>query len=511
LTVFNIPYKDVNRFSRLIIDYIEKNKKIKPFINHFPDIDNFGKQIDEKKTHQIDRLLLIDVLESQNASLDLSDLSSKNIKLLAKENTFTVTTGHQLCLFTGPIYFIYKIISVINLIEKLKEEYIDYDFVPIFWMASEDHDFEEINHINLFREKIEWNPKNQGGPVGRMCLSDIDVVLNELKSLLPEDDSSNKIINLFEKAYLNNSTLANATRYIINEIFGRYGIVVIDGDDKRLKNKLIPVIKTDVIHKGLYDAIRQCTANLAINYNAQAHVRKINFFKLSDSNRILIDNALSEREIEDSAENFSPNVLIRPIYQELILPNIAMVGGASEIAYWMQLKTVFKQEKLPFPILVLRNSLMVLTRKQVKRADSLGFNIIDLFKNKDILKKEYIIKNSSIDISLSDEKKSIEDVYGLIINKTNDVGLKRNISAQLQNHLNSLDSIGSRLMRFEKEKSKVHINQISKLKDQLFPKNNLQERYDNLISFSLKDDDNFIEILKCNLNPLDSNFVVLLY
>ena len=118
MTVFNIPYKDVNRFSRLIIDYIEKNKKIKPFINHFPDIDNFGKQIDEKKTHQIDRLLLIDVLESQNASLDLSDLSSKNIKLLAKENTFTVTTGHQLCLFTGPIYFIYKIISVINLIEK---------------------------------------------------------------------------------------------------------------------------------------------------------------------------------------------------------------------------------------------------------------------------------------------------------------------------------------------------------------------------------------------------------
>ena len=154
---------------------------------------------------------------------------------------------------------------------------------------------------------------------------------------------------------------------------------------------------------------------------------------------------------------------------------------------------------------------MVLTRKQVKRVDSLGFNIIDLFKNKDILKKEYIIKNSSIDISLSDEKKSIEDVYDLIINKTDDIGLKRNISAQLQNHLNSLDSIESRLMRFEKEKYKVHINQINKIKDQLFPKNNLQERHDNLISFSLKDDDNFIEILKCNLNPLDSNFVVLLY
>ncbi len=511
MTVFNIPYKDVNRFSRLIIDYIEKDKKIKPFINHFPDIDNFEKQIDEKKSHQIDRLLLIDVLDSQNTNLVLSNSSIKNIELLAQENTFTVTTGHQVCLFTGPVYFIYKIISAINLAEKLKDKYIDCHFVPIFWMASEDHDFKEINHINLFGEKIEWNPENQGGPVGRMCFSDIDVVLNELKSLLPEDDSSNKIIKLFEKAYLNNSTLANATRYIVNEIFGRYGVVIIDGDDKRLKNKLIPVIKKDIIHKGLYDAINKCTTSLAINYHAQAHVREINFFKLSDSNRNLINNIFSEKQIETNPDAFSPNVLIRPIYQELILPNIAMVGGAAEIAYWMQLKTVFNQEKLPFPILVLRNSVMILSKNQVERVDTLGFNITDIFKDKDVLKKEYVVNNNSNDVSIYDEKKSIEKVYNSVLNKTNNVGLKRNILAQLKKHLNSLDSIESKLIRLEKEKHKVQMNQISKLKNQLFPKNMLQERHDNFISFSLKDDDNFIEILKDNLNPLDSNFVVLLY
>ena len=183
MKVSEISYQETNKFSNLVLDYLKKDEKLKPFINHFPTLENFEKQITEKKTHSIDRVVLIDVLNKQNASLSLSEKSKLNIESLKENSTFTVTTGHQLCLFTGPLYFIYKIISTINLAEQLEEKYPNNNFVPVFWMATEDHDFLEINHIHLFGKKIAWDSK-QKGAVGRMNLDGFESLLTELKSVL---------------------------------------------------------------------------------------------------------------------------------------------------------------------------------------------------------------------------------------------------------------------------------------------------------------------------------------
>jgi bacillithiol biosynthesis cysteine-adding enzyme BshC len=505
---FEIPYSSTNQFSKLVIDYLNEGLELKPFISHFPTLGNFEKQIIEKQNHEINRSVLIEVLKEQNASFSLSEKSKINIDLLLSEDTFTITTGHQLCLFTGPLYFIYKIISAINLSQQLKDKYPTKTFVPIFWMATEDHDFKEINHIHLFGKKIVWNSKQEGA-VGRMKLDGFDEVITALKLLLGESENAKKLIVLFENAYLKHDNLADATHYLVNKLFGKYGLVILDGDDKKLKKQFIPIIKKDILESGFVNTIKECSEDLAKDYKAQAFVRDINFFKLSEKRRELIKGEVSENEIKENPEKFSPNVLMRPLYQETILPNIATIGGAAEVAYWMQLKTAFKQEEIPFPILVLRNSAIIVSKKQFQKYTNLGFTIEDIFLQEAQLHKQYILSQVSSEISLEKEKKELEELFSKLLNKTTDKSLQSTIKAEQQKQLNSLQKLEEKLLKSEKKDHETALLQISNLKAKLFPNNSLQERYDNFIPYYLKDWENFIEILKEELNPLATNFVIL--
>jgi bacillithiol biosynthesis cysteine-adding enzyme BshC len=503
-----IPYKDIKYFSKLFLDYLDREDNLRLFANYFPTLENFEKQIAEKQTHQINRSILVKVLKDQNQYSNLSKSSKENIHLLQSDSTFSVTTGHQICLFTGPLYFIYKIISAINLCEQLTVKYPTNNFVPIFWMASEDHDFKEVNHIYLFGQKIEWKNK-QNGAVGKMNLDGFEKVISELKIILGSHKNAGRLISLFEESYLNHENLADATRYLVNELFAKYGLVIIDGNDKDLKKLFIPQIKKDVLRSGFVDTIRKCSNDLAKNYKSQAFVRDINFFKLSKGRRKLIMENTCEREIEDYPERFSPNVLLRPLYQEVILPNIAYIGGEAEVAYWMQLKTAFTQEGIPFPILFLRNSALLINSKQQDIFQKLGFKLEDLFLSEHELNKRYVLARSKSEISLVNEKIDLDLLFQKIILKTSDISLQNSIKAQLQKQLSSLDSIQEKLIRMEKKKNETAINQIAKIKRQLFPKNILQERSNNFIPYYLQDLDSFIEKLKDNFDPLSPNFVVL--
>ena len=504
---FKIPYSSTNQFSKLVIDYLNEDGQLKPFISHFPSLENFEKQIAEKQNHKINRKVLVEVLKKQNSNLSLSEQSKNNIEKLLSENTFSMTTGHQLCLFTGPLYFIYKIISTINLSQQLKEKYPKNNFVPVFWMATEDHDFQEVNHINLFGKKIAWDSK-QSGAVGHMKLKGIQKVLNKLKAVFGESKNIQQLIQLFENAYLEHNSLATATRYLVNELFGKYGLVIIDGDDKRLKEQFLPIIKKDILQNGFVKSIQKCSNELVKNYKVQAYVRDVNFFKLSKEKRELIKGGVTKNEIAEKPEKFSPNVLMRPLYQESILPNIAYIGGGAEVAYWMQLKTAFKQENIPFPILVLRNSVMLISTKQLQKITDLGFVLEDLFLEEDQLHKQYVqIQTSSI--SLDKEIETINRIFDSMSEKTIDKNLQSTIKAEKQKQLKSLQKLEKKLLKSEKRKHEIALQKISKLKKNLFPNNSLQERFDNFIPFYLKDGRNFIEILLTELNPLAANFVIL--
>ena len=309
----------------------------------------------------------------------MSEFSLTNIELLLNPNSFTITTGHQLCLFSGPLYVIYKLISTIKLARTLRASYPNYHFVPVFWLASEDHDFDEINHINAFGKRIQWKT-NQTGAVGKMKLSNISQVLKELEELLGEGENAQRLMSIFQSAY-SSENLSQASRIIINELFKEDGLLILDGDDPLLKSTFVDVMKKDIIDHAFYPLLKDQTDLLSQQYHAQAHFRKVNFFELSNQQRKRLTESTSESNIQSKPERLSPNVMMRPLYQEMVLPNLAYIGGGAEVAYWMQLKTAFEAEKIPFPILVLRPSALLIRPNQFKKLNQLDLSPVDLFQS----------------------------------------------------------------------------------------------------------------------------------
>ena len=504
MEVIKIPYKETNHFSKLVLDYLANDPKLKSFINDFPSLDSFSTQITQKSFQNIDRIALHKVLKNQN--LNPSKETLKNIDTIKDENTFSITTGHQLCLFTGPLYLIYKIASTINLVETLKVKFPENNFIPIFWLASEDHDFEEVSSINLFNKKIKWSTK-QKGAVGKMNTTDVNVLIDQIKEVLGESGNSVDLISLFKKAYTNNN-LAQATRIILNKLFGEYGLVIIDADSKVLKNKLIDIIKKDVLKSDLFNDINKISEEFSAHYKLQAKPREINFFRIKNNSRVRIDEKTSSNDIENNFFEYSPNVLLRPLYQELILPNLAYVGGGAEISYWMLLKQVFKNNNIVMPLLILRNSALIMTAKNQKKINQLAISSNELFNDIDLLKKQFTLRNNN-NILLNDEINQLEEIYQRIKNKISDLSFQTSLESMKVKNIQMLSNTEKKIITHFKNRNIISLNKLEKIISLLFPENSLQERYDNFIPYYLNYGENFIKILVKELNPLDTNFVIL--
>ena len=520
MKVEKIPYHQTKAFSKFILDYISGDKSLAPFYSRAPKLENFKAQIQEKQKQSINRKVLIEALNRQYVGLDTTQVVKVNIQSLAEENTFTVATGHQLCLFTGPLYFIYKIISTLNLAETLKAEYPEFNFVPIYWMATEDHDFEEVNHVHLFGKKLEWNQGQKGG-VGAIPTNSLQPLFEELKAVLGDSKEAEVLYGLFSDAYLQNDDLASATRYLVNALFSKYGLVVLDADTLSLKKEAIALIKSDVLDQANNSLIESTNVELS---ETQAFVRPINFFyqqkgsrnriELQGDEYVILNSDLRfsrkelDVEIENYPERFSPNVLLRPLYKELLLPNIAMIGGGAEVNYWMQLKSTFVANGIVYPILLLRNSALIVDGKTSEKIAKLGFEISDFFSPIESLYKSFVAGNREVEIDISSELKQVESVFDSLVSKTTEKGMQSTILAEKQKQINALKKIEQKLNKAEKQKHSISLNQISQLKSKLFPSNSLQERYDNIIPFYLKYGSEFISQLKNNLNPIEQDFSI---
>lgn len=522
-----IPYQDTGYFSDLIVDYLNQKKTLRPFYNEPVNIKSFEKLINERATKQINRISLVQALENQYKNIETTELTRLNIQKLSNNNCYTVTTGHQLNLFTGPLYFIYKIISAINLAKELKTAYPEQNFVPIYWMATEDHDFEEVNHFNLFGNKVELE-KTEEGAVGRMNLKGIDKVLNQFADLLGNRPEAKEIIAFFAKYYTADTSFSLATRYFVNNLFSKYGLVIIDGDDKILKQEMITEFKSELIRHENFKIINQTTDQLVdLGYKAQITPREINLFYLQENSRerIVFDEncykvlnttiSFTQKEVlmelEQYPERFSPNVALRPLFQEKILPNLAYIGGGGELAYWFQLKEMFKANKINFPILVLRNSALIVDAGSKKRLEKIGVSVAQLFGNTDLLIKEFLKEGSDIILDLKKEEHQVSLVFEEMVKKAEsiDATLKPMINAELQKILKAIQNIENKLIKAEKQKEEVVVNQIINVKEKLFPKSSLQERHDNLTLLILLGDFDIVDKLIAQLNPLEQAFEII--
>ena len=527
----HIPFFETGYFSSLICDYLSDKKELQSFHSGIPNDENLYQQaLTKRKAFPAEmRAALCEYLRQQYSELEMGSKVAQNIQLLGKQNTLTVTTGHQLCLMTGPLYFIYKIVSTIKLCQQLKEKHSDLDFVPIYWMATEDHDFDEISAFIFRGKKFQWNAES-GGAVGKIEIESLKPLLDLFKQELGSHPHGSVLKNLIEKSYETGGDLSRATRIFVHSLFQSYGLLIIDAHEAALKKHFIPYLKEELVNQCCEQKVLSQIENFkneySPHYKPQVNPRNLHLFFLEEGKRHRLiksgngftwegrAQSISSEDmmkwVEQFPEKFSPNVLLRPLYQEVILPNIAYIGGGGELAYWLELKSFFDAQKIPFPLLILRNAALFIDEKNVRKVSKLKLELKDLFLKKNTLINKKVRQISNIDLDLSPFKEQLKVQFDRLelLAKETDASFDGAVKAQKAKQFKGIDRLEQRLLKAQKTKLKDQVERLSLLHEQLFPGGKLQERVENFSDLYLQYGDEFVEFLMETFQPLSAEFSV---
>ncbi len=489
-----IPFTELEVIPELIRDFLCSD--LPGAEEHLFSLPNFKAKIANKSAHfsAKNRAVLCDVLNGQSADVQ-SAKQVNNLSLLRERNTFTVTTGHQLNLFTGPVFFIYKILQTIKTAQYLSSHFPECNFVPVFWMATEDHDFEEISFFRAERRRYEMQAET-GGAVGRIVLKDISFI-TQFEDEFRDSVFGTELTLMLKEAYVPGKTLADATRTLVNRLFSDYGLLILDGDDSRLKRLMIPAFDEELRSSSLFHSTRSQVQYLTGRYGkVQVNPREINLFYLSDtrnridrseSNFVLADTARSfteeelSNELKNQPEKFSPNALMRPVYQETVLPNVAYVGGNAEIMYWLELTGYFDEKGIPFPVLIPRNSFLNISSKTLRNLSRQGLHIEDFFGDYNAVIEEKILHNNEILELLVEKEKELvtafKDIRKLASQTEKTFG--NLVAAEETRQLKSYRRMTKRLLRAEKVKQYERVAALQDLYLKVHPYSKWQERVYN--------------------------------
>ena len=485
-------------YSPLMQLLLQLDKSLLPFHNGLASVSSAQKAAQKRAAtfSKESRKVLVDTIQNQYSHLDQNEKVAANLQLLKNPKAVTVTTGHQLNIFTGPLFFWYKILDVINTAERMQQADKSHHYIPVFWMASEDHDFEEINHFFLGEQKVRWETKS-GGPVGRIPTKTLADMYSQLEPYWNTTQQGKERLRLFADCYLNEDNLANATRKLVDALFGKYGLIIVDGDDPVLKKSFVPMLLKEVKTQLTAASVLKTDNALATaipSYKPQVNPREINLFYLLSDKRLRIvkndknyattegtynwDESALETEIQSHPERFSPNALMRPLYQEFVLPNITYIGGGGELAYWLQLKAAFEAFDIPYPLLQHRSSVLLMSEKQVKKCSNLNLRLQDLFLSKTSFINKRVRQISDIDIDFSSQKSVLINHFESLkeLAKQTDASFLGAVNAQEKKQIKGLENLEKRLLKAQRIKLQDHIIRATDIQNALFPNGKLQER-----------------------------------
>lgn len=508
-----ISYNSTHAFSALAIDYLNQHAALRPFYKHSPDISGIQNAIAERKAFNTNRNLLAEVVKTQYEGIAVSKKVNYNIEKLRDNNTFTICTAHQPNIFTGYLYFVYKIIHAIKLADELSAQFPENHFVPVYYMGSEDDDLEELNHIFLHGEKLVWET-DQTGAVGRMRTDGIASLIRRMEGEFGVLEEGKVLINLLDTCYTQSSTIQEATFKFVNSLFGTFGLLVLIADHTDLKKEMSQVFEDDLFRHTPASLVKQTAGELGEgHYHAQVNPREINLFYIKDNLRERIVNAEDQfhinntiisfsademlKELADHPERFSPNVVLRGLFQETILPNIVFIGGGSEVAYWLELKRLFDHYGVPYPVLLQRNSFLIVEERMNKLMKKLDTDAEALFKDEAALLKDIVVQRSSLQLTLNDEIKELSGLYAHLRNVVQpiDTTLIQHVNALETKASKALKKLETKMLRAEKNKFVVQSRQIKQLKSGLFPNHSLQERVENILPYYARYGHHFIDML----------------
>lgn len=528
-----ISYDKTHRFSALIEAYLAQEPHLKPFFEHPLGYSGVQDAIEERKSFTSEqRNLLAQALkrqyQGQYQPAQLDDLLAR----LEKPQTFTITTAHQTNLLLGPVYLIYKVMHTIVLAEQLKQKFPDNDFIGVYYLGSEDNDWDELDHFYYQQQKYQWKT-DQTGAFGSAVVDDaLLALISTWKEVVLKDKNPFQadLVDAIEASYQKGKSITEANRHLIHLIFKNEDLLIIDGNDVGLKNAFKHIMKDDLIHHHAEHLVQKTSEHINTYYKTQAFARPINLFYLLDGVRERIEfinehfhvvdtdikwtkEALLE-VLDQHPERFSPNVILRPVFQELILPNVAFVGGGSEVGYWMQLIEVFKHYKVPFPVLILRQSLTFFEEELINDWEKMDLSLEYIFESTDDLWKKEATKHLPEALDLTAKKAKVLSILEQLQDpiKELDATLSYSLGA-VENKINyQLEILEKKILRAQKRNLNTYKEAISDIQEKAFPYGGgLSERKEGFFMYYEMGGQNWINFLKNHTDPLGKLFIVGIY
>jgi bacillithiol biosynthesis cysteine-adding enzyme BshC len=521
-----INFSDIPNHQNLFLDYMYEFENVKEYYKYnFRNKENYSsifKNISESRKNK--QLNLSAILIDQYSTLkNVSVKTIRNIELLEKEKTIAVVTGQQLGIFGGPLYTLFKIITAIRLANQLTERYDEFKFVPVFWLEGDDHDFNEVRSINLLDNenqilnlgyKEEINDDDAKQSIGHIKFDEsINEFFSKFESSLRDTEFKNELLVKLREWYRVGRSFKQSFKELLFWTFDEYGLVIFDPQDPQVKSLLKPIFKKEINDFALHtQKLIQTSAKLEELYHAQVKVKPVNLFYHTDDGRYSVepvDDVFKLRrkrkqftkeeilaEIEASPDKFSPNVLLRPICQDYLLPTGFYIGGPSEIAYFAQVTPLYDFYNIETPIIFPRSSATILEKNVSSGLDKYDLNMNDIFLGLDELKEKVIagLSENNIETAFEEASKEIELTFDKI--KENLFAIDKTLvdsSGRYKDRImSSILELKTKAIKAQETKHETTIRQLTRLSNLLYPLGNLQEREINFTYFYNKYGKDFI-------------------
>jgi bacillithiol synthase len=514
-----INFSDIPGHHNLFLDYVYEFENVTEFYsNDFRNKENYLKIFKNVAENRSDLSPAIsEILTKQYSQLNPSNLTQQNIKKLSEKKTLTIVTGQQLGIVGGPLYTFYKIITAVKLSRFLSERYDDYNFVPVFWLEADDHDFNEVRSVKIidennsvltigYKEEIAEDDLKQS--VGLINLdSSINEFFDKLNSSMKETEFKAAIFNRLKNFYREDKSFKEAFRDLIYNYFDEYGLILFDPQDKEVKKLLKPIFKKEITDFRIHtEKLVHVSATLEELYHAQVKVKPVNLFLRVDEGRHSIEPVENEYRLrrkrksftqeqllellENEPNKFSPNVLLRPICQDYLFPTAFYVAGPSEISYFAQIKPLYEFYNIVQPMIYPRSSATILESSIANSLEKYSVKINDIFIDVENVKKKIIssVEESSIDEMFNGISNQLEATFDQLKEKLLDVDktIADSSNRYRDKILGTINELKSKAEKAQQKKYEVTLRQIDRAAIHLFPNSNLQEREINFIYFANK-------------------------
>jgi len=520
-----INFNDIPGHNRLFLDYLYKFENVKDFYgSNFRNKEDFLQKFKNIAEQFSLRNEIHNIIAEQYAGKEISLKTQKNISLLKEKKTLAVVTGQQLGILGGPLYTFYKTITVLKLCSHLNERYDEYQFVPVFWLEADDHDFEEVRSISIINgnndiRKISYGdgqlPEENAGSVGYLKFTDsINIFFDELNKVLRDTEFKQPLMEKLRASFSKDKTFKQAFSELLFWIFDQYGLILFDPQDIKVKNILKPIFKKEISDFRQHtEKLVYVSAKIEELYHAQVKVRTINLFYNFDGGRYLIEPIENEYRlkgkrkkfthdeliglIENEPYNFSPNVLLRPVCQDYLFPTGFYIAGPSEISYFAQALPLYNIFQIQPPIFYPRSSATIMEKNISSIMEKFGLEIRDVFVDSEALKRRIIesISKNSLNEIFNGAMNNIELILDQLKEKLFDIDktMSESSTRYKQKFINDLNVLKEKSLEAEKKKHEITLRQIDKVSNILFPNSNLQEREFNFIYFADKYGMDFIK------------------